>query len=254
MLSKEEAKRELKRLVERYDKYKLDKDLMNNERQVCDSLIRPLFREVLGWDIEDPYEFKSEYGQGGKRIDYMACNEGVSQFVIEAKAPSREVKDNSGFYKQAIQYAESKDKDFAILTNFKTFIIFRAGIETKGVFANEIKTIDLLNPKDIDIEFLLYFSKDFWIEKGEENPLYSIKNLKKKKPLDEKLVEDMTKWREYLLRSLGRLKEKYNLEEEKELGKIEEEIKETDYEIDSEVYNLYEITPEEQKIIEESLK
>src|SRR3989344_5909649 len=146
---------------------------MKNERQICDSLIRPFFRNVLGWNIEDPYEFKSEYGQGGKRIDYLACIEGVSQFVIEAKAPSREVKEKSDFYKQAIDYAEAKGKDFAILTNFKTFIIFRAGIETKGVFANEIKIIDLLNLKNIDIDFLLYFSKDFWIQKGEENPLYS---------------------------------------------------------------------------------
>ncbi len=225
MITKEQARAKIKEFIEKYTKYKEDKNLMKNERQICDSLIRPFFRDILGWNIDDPYEFKSEYSQGGKRIDYMACLDGVSQFVIEAKAPSKDIKDNSKHYKQTIQYAEAKDKDFAILTNFRNFIIFRAGIETRGPFANEIITIDLLNLTDKGFDFLWYFSKNFWIEKGEENPLYSIKNIKKKKKIDEKLVEDMTKWREYLLRSLkATSKQKYDFEDEKELLNIEEEI------------------------------
>jgi len=225
MISKEEAKEKVKELIEKYIKYKENKDLMSNERQICDSLIRPFFRDILGWNIDDPYEFKSEYPQGGKRIDYLVCIDDVSQFVIEAKAPSKDIKDKSEYYKQALEYADAKGKDFAILTNFRNFIIFRAGIETKGVFANEIITIDLLNLTDKGFDFLWYFSKDFWIKKGEENPLYSVKNLKKKKPLDQKLVEDMSKWRSYLLSSLKAIsKDKYNYEDEKELGAIEEEI------------------------------
>ncbi|MCK4647771.1 N-6 DNA methylase [Candidatus Pacearchaeota archaeon] len=225
MVSKEEAREELQKLIKKYEKYKEDKDLMRNERQVCDSLIRPFFRDVLGWDVEDAYEFKSEYTQGGKRMDYMACIEGVSQFVVEAKAPSREVKDNTSFYRQTIQYAESKGKDFAVLTNFRYFIIFRAGIETRGPLVNEIIKIDLLNLTEQGFDFLWYFSKEFWIEKGEENPLYSVKNLKKKRSLDEVLVEDMSKWREYLLRSLKVLsKGKYDFENEEELEYIEEEV------------------------------
>ena len=39
-----------------------------------------------------------------------------------------------------------------------------------------------------------------------------------------------------------------------EKEKLEQQIKNVDYEIDEEVYKLYEITPEEKKIIEESLK
>ncbi len=155
MLSKEQAKEKIKKLIEqRYNKYKEDKELMTNERQACDSLIRPFFRDVLGWNIDDPYEFKSEYSHGGKRVDYIACVNGVTQFIIEAKAPSREIKDKSEFYKQALQYAESKDKDFAVLTNFRNIIILRAGIETENVFRNEIITIDLLNLKDRDFDFI----------------------------------------------------------------------------------------------------
>jgi len=225
MLSKEEAREKIKGLIELYNKYKLNPEIMKNERQISDSLIRPFFRDVLGWDIEDPYEFKSEYNLSGKRMDYLVCVEDVSQFVIEAKAPTVEIKDNTHFYKQAIQYAEAKGRDFAILTNFKTFIILRAGIETRGPLVNEIIKVDLLNLRDVGLEFLLYFSKDFWIEKGEGNPLYSVKNLKKKRPLDEILVEDMSKWREKLLRSLKALsKGKYDFENEKDREYIEEEV------------------------------
>ena len=39
-----------------------------------------------------------------------------------------------------------------------------------------------------------------------------------------------------------------------EKARLEKEIQKTDYEIDQEVYKLYGITKEEQKIIEESLK
>ena len=223
-MDKEKAKIEIEKLVNLYNKYKEDKILMSNERQACDSLIRPFFHKVLGWNIEDPYEFKSEYGLGGKRIDYLACIEGVSQFVIEAKAPSIDINDKTDFYKQAVQYAEAKDKDFAILTNFNTFIILRAGIEVGGIYGNVIKTIDLLKFTESDLEFLLNFSKNFWVEKGDENPLYSQKNLKKKSPLDQRLVEEMTTWREHFLRSLNRYKEKYNFSDEKELERIEEEV------------------------------
>ena len=223
MVTKEGIKEKLKSFIDKYNEYKKDKDFMNNERQVSNSLILPLFRDILGWDIEDPYEFKSEFGLGGKRIDYLVCIEGVSQFIIETKAASIDIKDNGEFYRQAIQYAEAKGKDFAILTNFRTFIILRAGIMTSGVYANEIRTIDILNLKDTDIDFLLYFNRNFWIEKGEENPLYLQKNLKRKKPLDERLVEEMTIWRDKLRNSLFK-QNKYNFDNEKELEKIEEEV------------------------------
>jgi len=224
-LTKEEAKEEIKKLVEKYKKYSQDDEFIKNERQACDSLIRPFFRDILGWDIDNPYEFKSEYSQGGKRVDYLVCLDGISQFIIEAKAPSREIIEKGEFYKQAIQYAEYKDKDFAILTNFTTVIILRAGIQAGNVFNNELRRIDLLKLSDENLDFLLYFAKNFWVDQGENNPLYLIKNLKKKKKIDEELIEDMSKWRERLITNLNaNQKLKLNFEDEKEFSLIEEEI------------------------------
>ena len=64
MISKEEARREIELLINKFNTIKENNELMKNERQACDSLIRPFFRDVLEWNIEDPYEFKSEYNQG----------------------------------------------------------------------------------------------------------------------------------------------------------------------------------------------
>ncbi len=54
--------------------------------------------------------------------------------------------------------------------------------------------------------------------------------------------------------SLNKQLNSFNGKKTAETAKLEEEIKATDYEIDQLVYELYSITKEEQKIIEESLK
>ena len=77
--TKEQALNNLKGLIRRYNENKEDTDYIKNERQISDNLIRPFFKLVLGWDPET--EFKSEYGQGGKRVDYLVVLDGISQFV-----------------------------------------------------------------------------------------------------------------------------------------------------------------------------
>jgi len=59
-----------------------------------------------------------------------------------------------------------------------------------------------------------------------------------------------------LVNQMLELQKKYHDEKtaEHEKERLKQQIDNTDYEIDQEVYKLYEITPEEQKIIEESLK
>src|SRR3989338_10087007 len=110
MSTKEEAKGEIKKLVERYQSHIEDKEFLKNERQICDSLIRPFFHRVLSWDVET--DFKSEFVQGGKRVDYLVVLDGISQFIIEAKALSHEIKGDFQYYQQAIQYAQYKEKKF----------------------------------------------------------------------------------------------------------------------------------------------
>ncbi len=199
MPDKEKAKEELKKLIEKYNKQKSE---IANEEQVCQSLILPLFSKILGWDTENPSEFKAQYSKHGKRSDYVVFLNGISQFVIEAKALDREIKQTYQDYEQAINYAKNKEKDFAILTNFKHFIVLRADTEALPLQC-EVRAIDIEKAaeKEEDFDIIWNFQKEVWsAEKGDA--LYRLKPGRKVEPVSKRLVEDMRKWRSALLTNM----------------------------------------------------
>ncbi|MBI2144350.1 N-6 DNA methylase, partial [Candidatus Woesearchaeota archaeon] len=222
MADKEKAKEELRKLIQRYQE---KKDEITNEQQVCDSLIRPLFRDVLGWDTENPSEFKSQYSQRGKRSDYVVFLNGISQFVIEAKALDREIKQTYEDYEQAINYARNKEKDFAILTNFRQVVVLRTDTEALPLQC-EVRTISIEKAaeKEEDFSVIWNFQKDVWsAEKGDA--LYKLKPGKKVEPVSKRFVEDMRKWRSALLTNIGKHSRLNDFADfDKECQYIEQEI------------------------------
>ncbi len=219
MPDKEQAKEELKKLLERYHKQESE---ITNEQQLCDSLIRPFFNRVLGWDTENPSEFKTQYSQRGKRMDYITfLKPGISQFIIEVKALNHDIISNHQDYQQALNYARYKERDFAILTNFKHFIILRADIEKEPLQSEIRSPIDVENEADFDI--LWNFNKEVWsTEKGEK--LYALKPGKRRLPVTKLLVDDMKKWRVLLLRNLRTTKQTEKFDFENELILIEGDV------------------------------
>ena len=141
-MDKEKSKLALKHLIDKYDNNKHLKDFIGNEKQISKSLIEPLIRDVLGWDVDDPQEFKVEVPANGKRVDILICLIGITQFIIEAKSLTQDIVDNYEFYKQTISYAPSKEKTFAILTNFKYFIILRCDVEVDNPLKAAVKIIN----------------------------------------------------------------------------------------------------------------
>ena len=226
-MDKESVLQEAKRLIDVYNKHKNDNTFASNEKQICETLIKPFIHRVLGWNIEDFSEFKVEYPERGKRIDYLVCLEGISQFVIEAKSLTKELIDNREFYSQAINYAHSKEKTFAILTNFRYWIILRCDIT---VPFPERACIGIIDFDDFDQskfdELIWNFNKDEWIAKGQQNSLYSKLNLQKKIPIDKQLLEDMKRWRESALTNIKKHQKEENLQFSDELFilEVEEEI------------------------------
>ena len=87
-----ETKFILKKFLERYDQNKNDKSFITNEKNVCESLILPFIREIWHYDTTEPSEFRLEHSTSGKRADYIVYNQGISQFIIEAKAASKELR------------------------------------------------------------------------------------------------------------------------------------------------------------------
>ncbi|MEK6983209.1 MAG: N-6 DNA methylase [Nanoarchaeota archaeon] len=220
---KEQARTSLNALIRRYNENKHDDDFCKNESQISDSLIKPFVSLVLGYDTSNPSEFKVQSSMGGKRSDMLICLNGVTQFVIEAKSLIHDIRKDYHYYQQAIQYASYKEKKFAILTNFKHFIILDAEIETEPLKA-EVALIDIENLRENDFDILLSFSKEIWMAKGENNEVLLKLKGKKKQKIDAQLLDDLKKWRELLHNSLKKhpLKNKYDFHED--ANKIEEEI------------------------------
>ncbi len=228
MVDKDDAKLALKSLIDSYNrKFKNNNENSRNEKQVCESLIKPFIHEVLGWDIKDPDEFRVEYPQGGKRIDYLIQINGISQFVIEAKAITKDIIDNHEFYQQTIGYAHGKERAFAILTNFKDFIILDCSADVENPLQAESKRIkieDLINDDKFDT--IWNFSKEKWQEQGEENNPLFLKSKKRRNPIDAELLVDMRRWRDGLRKNLKHNKTNsfINWKDEDSLNYLEEEI------------------------------
>ncbi len=226
-MDKEKAKLALKHLIERYNSNKDLKDFAGNEKQISRSLIEPFLRDVLGWDIEDPSEVKVEVPASGKRVDILVCLNGVTQFIIEAKSLTQDIVDSTEFYKQTISYAHSKEKTFAILTNFKYFIILRCDVEVDNPLKAAIKIVNIGSYDGENFDLLYNFSKEIWVEKGEENALYfKLANYKRRIKLDVQLLEDLKEWRQSIINNLIRhpRHNKYDFSNEKEKYYVEEEV------------------------------
>ena len=223
MVGKEEARQEILKLIERYNKYKDSKEFSRNEKQVRQSLIDPFIQKVLSYDVSDPEEVKVEIRQNGKVADYIIYLDGISQFVIEAKSLDADIRDEK-FYLQAINYALSKEKRYAVLTNFRYFVILRADARVELPQQAQIKFIDIKNNLESDFEFLWCFSKEKWsLEKGKSSLIYNA-DLKERDSLDLELLESMQKWRQLLLTNLRKYPRKNNFSFEEDLMYIEEEI------------------------------
>ncbi|MEK6968405.1 MAG: N-6 DNA methylase, partial [Nanoarchaeota archaeon] len=215
----------LQKLLERYDKFKDDKSFLSNEKQICESLILPFVRDILQWDTSDPSEFRLEEQRAGKRPDYLVYYQGMTQFIVEAKAATKNLFEDETALKQALEYGYNADKDFVILTNFKQIVILAPKIQWRNVQEAAISRIDILKMSDADLQTLLCFEKEYWISSAKNNQLYQrILHHKKSVPVDNQLLVDMKNWREMLLTNIQRQNHKLNFEDEQEFAEIEKEV------------------------------
>lgn len=101
----------------------------------CDSeegtkvaLINP-YLEILGYDIRDPdvcsFEFESDIGKAGEKVDYALMRDGRPSILIEAKAASVTLT-NATTPRQLQRYFMSERANFAAFTNGVIWQWYRA--------------------------------------------------------------------------------------------------------------------------------
>ncbi len=200
MITKEKAKEEVKKIVEKF--LAIPKKELGNmpEEQIKFRFIEPLF-EILGWEKED-IEKEKRVLKG--RADYILRIGNQNKLVIEAKKTNVSLLEEQG--RQAVSYAYHKNIKFAILTNFARIRVYHALSNIKNIDNNLLKDkTDYLrfNCEDFvkDFDRLWLLSRESF-EKEEINKL--LQNVDKRliKPIDKSILTDLLQFREWLSKDL----------------------------------------------------
>lgn len=211
-MDKAQAKEEVKRLVEKYDKVVAEgRESKYKEEETKKDFILPLFR-VLGWDVENSNEVTAEEKVSKKRVDYGFRISGIPKFFLEAKSLKEDL-DNRKFIDQAINYSWLKGCTWAILTNFESVKVFNAELKTDHPWQSQLKLIHSREFLDRFDELWLLSKESF--EQGlidKEAEKWGKKT--KKTSVDKQLLADFTRFRELLSKDVTKLNQSKNLSEE----------------------------------------
>jgi type I restriction-modification system DNA methylase subunit len=211
--SQEEFRERLEVLVKRFDANKkdyLDKDY--GESNVRGQLIDPLFA-ALGWDMDDQIrklgpklcEVVREKGDTPGRPDYNFRLNGQTIFFVEAKAPHVELERKEIL--QAINYARGTPDavPFAVLTNFREFRLYDASLQPDPKHLEWSMIFKFLYNSYLSEEAM----SNFWKLSREQVAAGSLDTLllqdpasrKRRFPLDEAFLADLTGWRTLLAKN-----------------------------------------------------
>lgn len=130
--SKEEPRRELGKLVDKYESLTASALKKYTEADTRRIFVMPLF-QALGWDVYSRDEVAEEVKAATGRVDYVFKLHGVSQFYLEAKA-LRVGLTKPEYVKQAITYAYNRGITWVILTDFGRLQVYNA--QTGRLFIN----------------------------------------------------------------------------------------------------------------------
>jgi len=209
MLTKEEGRKNLSEVVERFKRWKIERDGLTNEDDIKD-LIYELFERVLGWEKDDIYKERHP-GPTSKRADFQFKINDFPMLLLEAKPLNKSW--DKGAFRQAIGYGWSANKEYVVLTNFQSFILFNAKWKDENKKIFEIENIEECLISDQKFDFLWLLSKESFSSGKIDEFTESIgKKFKKAEisTIDKQLLNDLKKWREILtkdIKSLNKLSE-----------------------------------------------
>src|SRR3989338_4147224 len=203
-LTKEEAKDEVKKLVDKYNRI-VESGGINRykEEDTKAEFIEPLF-EALGWDVrntdnDDEVVREEKISKG--RVDYSFRINGIPKFFLEAKALKEDL-DNIKFVEQAVNYSWHKGCTWAVLTDFEVIKIFNA--EWKSINPLQAQFGQTL-PCQLFLEkfdTLWLLSRESFEKKSLDMEAEKWGKKVKKIPVDKQLLGDLTKFRDLLNKNI----------------------------------------------------
>lgn len=203
IMTREEAKQQIEELVKNYQNLVDNRKISSyHEAQTRKDFIEPLF-ECLGWDMrnrKNQDEVKTEESVSKGRVDLAFYLKNIPVMFLEAKAMKANL-DDWEWAKQAINYSWNKCVTWAILSDFEGIKVFSAEMQPTSRRQNPI--IDLKWHNYIgDFDRLWLLSKESFKENKLTKSATEWGILTKRKPVNEKLFEDLTSWRMMLTKDL----------------------------------------------------
>jgi hypothetical protein len=143
--------------VKEYKKQFLDKPLGELDESGTRLLINHFLTEMLGYKTLE--EVKTEYMIKGTYADYVIQLSGKRHFLVEVKALSLNLSDKH--LRQSINYGANEGIDWVVLTNGKSFQLYRVIFE-KPISNELIFSIDLSDSSKIksNVENLQFLHKE----------------------------------------------------------------------------------------------
>lgn len=200
MVKKREAKKEIRRLIEKFGR---EKDAGNiydyNEEEAKKGFIEPLL-EALGWNTRDRSEVSLEHRASGGRVDYALKINSIPKTFVEAKPPKKQLKDPK-LIAQAINYGYNRgDISWVLLTDFEEFRLFDVTIKPTA------RNLEAGLKLDLTYDQYLGRFDDLWllsresVAKGEVDLLLT--KPKERIQVNRAFLEDLKSWRERLAKDI----------------------------------------------------
>lgn len=215
MTSKEQAKIEIERLVERFEDHKLDyKQAGYNETQTRRDFIDPFFK-ALGWDIDNTtsaseayrdviHEDKVRIENKLKSPDYSFRLNGKRCFFVEAKKPSVNVKDDVDPAYQVKRYAWSAKLKLSIVTDFEEFAIYDCSSKPKPTDKASVARIDYFKCTDYinKFDFIWDTFSKVAVQSGGYDKFVNKDKKKGTTSVDDDFLESLDLWRTALAKDI----------------------------------------------------
>jgi hypothetical protein len=211
MITKEEAQKEIEKLVQRFDEQKESYKKNYDETQTRGDFINP-FWKALGWDIYNESGYAESYRdviqepsikehgvtKKTNRPDYYFRASGMPLFFLEAKTPSTFVKDDKNSAYQIRRYGWSAKMSISILTNFEELAIYDCTIKPNLADKANIGRIEYIPYSKYINEFDFIwntFSKESVLKGSLDKYIQSDKSKKSTITVDKDFLISLDKWR-----------------------------------------------------------
>jgi len=214
-LTKEEAKRSLKELVEQFEQNIDSYEQASYKESRVESDYIEKFFILLGWDVNNDNGYSELYRDVIKRenieieghqkeADYAFTIGGNIVFFVEAKRPAVDIMQDKKSAYQIRNYAWNSKKPVSILTNFKNFSVYDCRIKPNEKDEPSIARIFSISFKQYieNFDFLYDTFSQLAVKKGALER-YASKPNKAVSEVDDEFLRELEAWRKQLAKNIA---------------------------------------------------